>query len=362
MSEIFIGLMSGTSADAIDAAAVDFSAANGLALAATHSHPLSEELRARISDVSSGASDRLDDVMTLSVTLSKAYANCANTLITKLGGVTPRAIGSHGQTVRHRPQAGFTVQLGSGAIIATMTGIPTVADFRSTDIALGGQGAPLVPAFHQAVFNIPGKNRAIVNIGGIANITLLKSDHDTIGFDTGPGNTLLDHWYRIYQDGPWDEKGTWSTHGTVIESLLARMLDDPYFSQAAPKSTGLEYFNLEWLERHLSGDENPVDIQATLRALTAHSIAQAINQTCADIDGVFICGGGARNPALMQEIQAAMPVVDISTTGVLNMDPQWVEASAFAWLARQRIAQQPGNLPNATGASRLAILGSLYLP
>ena len=361
MSDLCIGLMSGTSCDGIDAAAVDF-AQHPPTLVDTHYEPYPTALKVAVQAVSDGSDDRLDDVMALSVSLSKAYANCANRLIAKLGGVIPRAIGSHGQTVRHRPEAGFTVQLGSGAIIAQMTDIPTVTDFRSMDIALGGQGAPLVPAFHNAVFRSTAEDRVIVNIGGIANLTLLKSGLDTIGFDTGPGNTLLDHWFRTHHDGAFDENGLWSSQGVVIESLLASMLDDPYFSKAAPKSTGLEYFNLKWLSGNLSGAEKPADVQATLRALTARSIAKAIDQTGADVDVVFICGGGARNSALIQEIQAVIPTVEISTTAALGIDPQWVEASAFAWLAHQRLAQQPGNLSSVTGASRLAILGSLYLP
>ena len=360
MSDISIGLMSGTSRDGVDAAAVDF-AESPPALIGTHSVPYPLTLRHDVQSVSEGSRDRLDDVMALSVSLAKAYAACANALIEKIG-VKPRVIGSHGQTVRHRPESGFTVQLGSGAIIAEMTGVPTVTDFRAMDIALGGEGAPLVPAFHQAVFSAPGERRAIVNIGGIANVTLLLADVAPRGFDTGPGNTLLDHWFRAHRDGDWDHKGQWSAQGQIIQPLLEAMLSDGYFRRAAPKSTGLEYFNMEWLSACLAGDEAPADVQATLRALTARSILRGIQDNATGVEAIYVCGGGAQNTALMQEIQSVASGYAVSTTGSLGIDPQWVEASAFAWLAHQRLEEKPGNLPSVTGAKRPAILGALYLP
>ena len=360
MSETFIGLMSGTSRDAIDAAALDISHSR-IALTATHSMPLPDELRALIAAVSDGTDDSLDSVMALSVDLSRAFAECANQLITKIAH-QPRAIGCHGQTVRHRPEKQFTVQLGNGAMIAQLTQSPTVTDFRSADIALGGQGAPLVPAFHRAVFASENENRAVVNIGGIANITILTQDGVVTGFDTGPGNTLLDAWYREHVGGEWDQDGRWSESGTIDESLVERMLADPYFSNAPPKSTGLEYFNRDWLTTFLSGNENPADVQACLRLLTAKSIALSIQNAEEIIDRVYLCGGGALNGALRRELRSALPDIEIATTETLGIDPKWVEASAFAWLAHRRIEDLPGNIPSVTGAAREAVLGALYLP
>lgn len=360
MSETFIGLMSGTSRDAIDAAALDISDSR-IILTATHSMPLTDELRALIAAVCDGTGDSLESVMTLSVDLSRAFAECANQLIAKIGH-QPRAIGCHGQTVRHRPEKQFTVQLGNGAMIAQLTQSPTVTDFRSADIALRGQGAPLVPAFHRAVFASENENRAVVNIGGIANITILTQDGVVTGFDTGPGNTLLDAWYREHAAGEWDEDGRWSESGTIDESLVERMLADPYFSTAPPKSTGLEYFNRDWLTAFLSGSENPADVQACLRLLTARSIALSIQNAEELIDRVYLCGGGALNGALRRELRSALPGIEIATTETLGIHPKWVEASAFAWLAHRRIEGLPGNIPSVTGAAREAVLGALYLP
>jgi anhydro-N-acetylmuramic acid kinase len=360
MTRAYIGLMSGTSADAIDGVAATFSTENTQILA-THSAPLSEPLQARIKQIVSGAADPLDEVMALDVDLALAFSDCAQQLIEQLQS-PPAAIGCHGQTVRHRPQRQFTVQLGRGAIIAAQTGVPTVVDFRSADIALGGQGAPLVPAFHQAVFGSDTEDRAILNIGGIANVTLLGQDGTVGGFDTGPGNTLMDFWHRQHQRGPWDDRGNWSRRGTVDEALLARCLADPYFALAPPKSTGLEYFNPDWLRSQLSGTETPADVQASLRALTARGASDAIRQHHRSARKVYLCGGGARNDALVDEFRSALPGVEIATTTILGIEPQWVEACAFAWLARQRIRQEPGNVPAVTGASRPAVLGALYNP
>lgn len=361
MSEIFIGLMSGTSADAIDAAAVDFSAANGLALAATHSHPLSEELRARISDVSSGALDQLDDVKQLEVDLSIEFSHCTQEIINLLND-KPVAIGCHGQTVRHRPELGFTVQLADGAIIAQSTQTPVVVDFRSADVALGGQGAPLVPAFHHEFFSSSSEDRAVVNIGGIANVTLLSSDGRVIGFDSGPGNTLMDRWIQLHQDNRWDHNGAWAKTGVVDEALLFSLQQDPYFSRKPPKSTGLEYFNLDWLNAFLKGDERPCDVQAALCALTAHAVTDDILEFLPEVKKIYLCGGGALNTQLKELIQTKIDRAEVSTTADLGVDPKWVEAIAFAWLARQRINLQTANLPEVTGAKKRSILGAVYLP
>ena len=360
MSPTFIGLMSGTSADAVDGAAVSFD--NGAVnIQATQSDPISLSLRERIIDIMRGRDDYLDSQAALDVDLSHAFADCAEKLIARLDAL-PQVIGCHGQTVRHRPEKGFTVQLGSGAIIAARTGVPTVTDFRSADIALGGQGAPLVPAFHQDLFGSAEEDRAIVNIGGIANVTLLPKNGEVTGFDTGPGNTLLDYWHREHHGGNWDIDGAWSLTGEVDQSLLKKLLSDEYFSRPAPKSTGLEYFSHEWLKKRLSGSERPRDIQATLRELTASAIADAITKRLAQVRTVYLCGGGAQNKALKDAICAVLPSASVSNTASLGIEPQWVEACAFAWLARQRWEGKPGNLPSVTGASRAAVLGTLHLP
>ncbi|MAF08704.1 MAG: anhydro-N-acetylmuramic acid kinase [Acidiferrobacteraceae bacterium] len=360
MAPTFIGLMSGTSADAVDGVAVSFD--NGAVnIQATQSDPISPSLRERITDIMRGRDDHLDAQAALDVDLSHAFADCAEKLIARLDAL-PQAIGCHGQTVRHRPEKGFTVQLGSGAFIATRTGVPTVTDFRSADIALGGQGAPLVPAFHQDLFGSDEEDRAIVNIGGIANVTLLPKDASVSGFDTGPGNTLLDYWYREHHEGDWDTDGAWSLTGKVDQALLKKLLSDKYFSQPAPKSTGLEYFSHEWLKGRLSGNEHPQDVQAMLRELTAATIADAITNRLAHARTVYLCGGGAQNKALKDAIRALLPNTDVTSTARLGIEPQWVEACAFAWLARQRLEGRPGNLPSVTGASRATVLGTLHQP
>ena len=360
MSPIFIGLMSGTSADAIDGVAVSFDQ-DEVRIHATQSDPLCATLRCRITDIMQGRNDDLDSVAALDIDLSNAFADCAVKLTAQLKA-SPLAIGCHGQTVRHRPERGFTAQLGSGAVIATRSGIPTVTDFRSADVALGGQGAPLVPVFHRNIFGSEEEDRAIVNIGGIANVTLLPNTGEVSGFDTGPGNTLLDLCYRRHQEGQWDTDGAWSLTGEVSQTLLARLLSDEYFSRPAPKSTGLEYFSPDWLGKNLTGDERPQDLQATLRELTAAGIATAINKELPKARAVYLCGGGARNSALKHAIDVLIPNAKVTSTMELGIGPEWVEACAFAWLARQRLEEKPGNLPSVTGASRMAVLGALHLP
>ena len=360
MSATFIGIMSGTSADAIDAAAVSFSDSQ-VKLHAVQSNPIEGALRQRITDIMQGCHDDLDSVAALDRDLGQAFSECATALMAKLD-TPPLAIGCHGQTVRHRPEQGFTVQLGAGAIIATRTGIPTIIDFRSSDIALGGQGAPLVPAFHKYIFGSEKEDRVIVNIGGIANITLLPKTSGVSGFDTGPGNTLLDNWYQEHQQGPWDTDGAWSRTGIADDTLLSRLRSDTFFEQSPPKSTGLEYFNLSWLRERLNGDERPEDVQATLRELTATGISDAVAKALPTAKTLYLCGGGAQNAALEASIQSWLSSVKVESTAKLGIDPMWVEACAFAWLARQRWERKAGSLPSVTGASRAAILGSLYLP
>ena len=369
MPELFIGTLSGTSVDGIDAALVRFSPAP--ALVATHSLKFPEALRQDLLALSVPGANEIDRLGQADVRLGKLFAQAVNELLPQ-AAVRPgeiAAIGSHGQTIRHRPGLAqpFTLQIGDPNIIATDTGIPVVADFRRKDLALGGQGAPLVPAFHDAVFRQPGTDRVIVNIGGIANLTVLPGNtaRPVLGFDTGPGNTLLDGWCRRCLNEPMDRDGAFAARGKAHPGLLAALLDDPYFSQPPPKSTGPEYFSADWLQRHLSaaGSLAPADVQATLLALTARNIADAIRQLPGlDRPAVYVCGGGAHNGALMRALQHNLPGSTVAPTDTLGVAGDWVEAMAFAWLARQRLHERAGNCPLVTGAARPGVLGGLWLP
>ena len=364
----YIGLMSGTSVDGIDAALVSIPPAGGFTLLATHQHPLPDTVRAAIQALILPGADEIDREGELDMELGQLFAEAATTLLKKsdIQASHIRAIGSHGQTIRHRPQTvhAFTRQIGNPSVIAELTGITTVADFRARDMAAGGQGAPLVPAFHAALFRKSGTNRAIVNIGGIANITWLAGDAraDVIGFDAGPGNTLLDLWTRQQLGRSYDKDGTWASGGKVLPELLARLLRDDYFSQRPPKSTGREHFHLEWVARHLAGSEAPQDVQATLAELSARSMADALRDLLPGApQEVYVCGGGAHNHDLLARLQNALGKAPLATTTALGLDPDWVEAAAFAWLAHQTLAGHPGNLPSVTGARRPVVLGGIYL-
>jgi anhydro-N-acetylmuramic acid kinase len=369
MSELFIGTLSGTSVDGIDAALVRFSPAP--ALVATHSLKFPEDLRSDLLALGVPGANEIDRLGQADVRLGHLFAQAVNELLRHVG-VAPgaiAAIGSHGQTIRHRPARAhpFTLQIGDPNVIAADTGIPVVADFRRKDLALGGQGAPLVPAFHDAVFRQPGTDRMIVNIGGIANVTVLPGNtaRPVLGFDTGPGNTLLDGWCRRCLNEPMDRDGAFAASGRPHPGLLAALLADPYFQQAPPKSTGPEYFSADWLQRHLAatGPLAPADVQATLLALTARSITDAIRQLPGlDRPAVYVCGGGAHNAALMRALQDNLPGSAVAPTDALGLPVDWIEAMAFAWLARQRLHEKPGNSPFVTGASRSAVLGGLWLP
>lgn len=369
MPELFIGTLSGTSVDGIDAALVRFSPAP--ALVAAHSLKFPEDLRQDLLALGVPGANEIDRLGQADVRLGRLFAQAVNELL-RQAGVAPgeiAAIGSHGQTIRHRPSlaAPFTLQIGDPNLIAADTGIPVVADFRRKDVALGGQGAPLVPAFHDAVFRQPGSDRVIVNIGGIANVTVLSGHaaRPVLGFDTGPGNTLLDGWCRRCLNEPMDRNGAFAASGRPHAGLLAALLADPYFNQAPPKSTGPEYFSAGWLQGHLAaaGNPAPADVQATLLGLTARSIADAIRQLPGlERPAVYVCGGGAHNGALMQALQADLPGSTVATTDALGLPVDWIEAMAFAWLARQRLHEKPGNSPFVTGASRPAVLGGLWLP
>ena len=363
----YIGLMSGTSVDGIDAALVSIPVNGQFALLATHQHPFPVAVRAAIQALMQPGPDEIEREGELDVQLGHLFAEAANTLLAKSGvsAASIRAIGSHGQTIRHCPHAThpFTRQIGNPSVIAEETGITTVADFRARDLAAGGEGAPLVPAFHHWLFRKPGVNRAIVNIGGIANITWLPATESNavLGFDTGPGNTLLDLWITRHRNQPYDRDGAWAASGRVQKDLLARLMEDDYFAKAPPKSSGREHFNLAWLEQQLVGKPAPEDIQATLTELTAASIAQGLALLPEKIGELYVCGGGSHNRHLLAHLCALLPGIPVATTETLGLDPDWVEATAFAWLAHQTLAGHAGNLPSVTGARHAALLGGIYL-
>ncbi len=367
MSEgIFIGLMSGTSLDGIDAVAVRFAPA--FELLGTHSEPLPPTLRAEILALCQPGDNEIERLAALDPALGRLFATAANQLLQRSGLKADQvsAIGSHGQTVRHRPGRHYSLQIGDPNLIAELTGITTIADFRRRDMAAGGQGAPLVPAFHAALFRCSRQDRVLLNIGGMANLTWLPADHNIAvrGFDTGPGNVLLDGWIAHHRGLAYDAGGDWARSGQVIPELLQRMLALPFFQAPPPKSTGREQFNLAWLQQQLAqlGRHcDAADVQATLLELTARSAADAIRQqAAAEQLGVYLCGGGSHNGALRQRLAALLQPASVETTCALGLDPDWVEAVAFAWLACRTRAQQCGNLPAVTGASGPRILGGIY--
>ncbi len=365
----YIGLMSGTSADAIDAVVASIPAEGAFTLVASHSHPIPPATRQAIHTLTVPGPDEVDHLGSLHTELGELFAEAALTVLGKSGlkAGDIRAIGSHGQTIRHRPATRhpFSLQIGNPSVIAERTRIATVADFRARDIAAGGQGAPLVPAFHREVFHAPGRNRAIVNIGGIANVTFLPADtsEPVIGFDTGPGNTLLDAWARRHLGKERDDGGRWAADGTLSAGLLEWLQADAYFAAPPPKSTGREHFNLAWLEAALAtlpGLPLPQDVQATLLRLTARSIARALDCFLPKIDEIYVCGGGSHNAALLKALGDEAAGIPVHTTEALGVHPDWVEACAFAWLAHRTLAGKSGNLPSVTGAHRPVILGGIY--
>ncbi|MCW8828524.1 MAG: anhydro-N-acetylmuramic acid kinase [Gammaproteobacteria bacterium] len=365
MSEYYVGLMSGTSMDALDAVLVDFTE-NPPRLAATLSRPLPPTLRARLLDLSSAADNEIERGALADQQLGRFSAETVEQLLESAAVASQRvkAIGSHGQTIRHAPDASppYTVQIGDGNTIAQLTGITTIADFRRRDMVVGGQGAPLVPAFHNALYRDGRCERVILNIGGMANISILPADggQPVRGFDTGPGNILLDSWCQLQQGEPFDVDGRWAASGQLNSELLQRLLNDPYFRLAPPKSTGREYFNHNWLEARLHHSLPTEDIQATLVELTVRSIAEAIHQYSPASEEVVVCGGGAYNGYLMQRLAANLSGVRVESSAAKGIEPRWIEAMAFAWLARRTLRQLPGNLPAVTGASEAVILGAIY--
>ncbi|MDH3990176.1 MAG: anhydro-N-acetylmuramic acid kinase [Gammaproteobacteria bacterium] len=365
----YIGLMSGTSMDGIDAALVAFGD-HECEVKATQAVDYPKDLRDELLTASrQPAQCTVDKIGQLDRWIGECFRDATLQLL-KNANVDSRsvvAIGSHGQTLRHQPRGArpFTLQIGDPNIIASGTGITTVGDFRRRDLAVGGEGAPLAPAFHRWLFADTDKSRAVLNIGGIANVTMLSNTTDrVIGFDTGPGNTLLDGWIRANLDKPFDSDGGWSRSGAVNEPLLGQMLADPYFDQPPPKSTGFEYFNGGWTRSRLAslgGLTIPAaDIQATLAELSARTIATSILKFAPDIDEVLVCGGGIHNADLMQRLRGYLTGAQVSSTDLYGLHPDWVEAAAFAWLAKRRLEGKTGNLPEVTGASRAAVLGAIY--
>jgi anhydro-N-acetylmuramic acid kinase len=367
MAELFIGLISGTSMDGVDAALLDCSTAQPHVIA-TYAGSYPPGLRRQLDAALLLEDPPAADLGALDVAVGEAFASTATTLL-KNAGFTPgdiTAIGSHGQTIRHEPNAPapYSLQIGAPGTISRLTGIDVVADFRTADIAAGGQGAPLVPAFHKAVFTDVGETRVILNIGGIANITILPdtgSEQPVSGFDTGPGNTLMDIWATRHLATRMDTDGHWAAAGHVNTELLEALLLDPYFRQAPPKSTGREYFNAGWLSAHTENSGvSAQDVQATLCELSARSIAQDILGHAASATRILVCGGGVHNPQLMNRLAACLPGITVESTAEYGLDPDWVEAAAFAWLAQRHMDAIPGNIPEVTGACQAVVLGRLF--
>ncbi|MDF2178521.1 anhydro-N-acetylmuramic acid kinase [Aliiglaciecola sp. CAU 1673] len=364
MSELYIGLMSGTSMDGVDGALVAFHQGRP-EVKDFISLPYPKALLQQLHALCQPGEDEINRLGNADRAVSAAFSQVVLTLLerNKLSASQIAAIGSHGQTIRHHPQGktGFTLQIGDPNSLAVATNIRVIADFRRKDVALGGQGAPLVPAFHHAVFANPGAARAVVNIGGIANISYLGPDDQVSGWDTGPGNCLMDAWIRRQKELAYDKDGAWAAQGEVDEPLLKELLAHPYFASPPPKSTGRELFNLGWLDSVIASQGHsisPVDVQATLLALTTSSLADSLRPLNAE--HIYLCGGGAHNSTLRQALGAALPDCRVEDTAALNIHPDTVEAAAFAWLAWCFDHKQPGNLPGVTGAARKAVLGALY--
>ncbi len=353
--------MSGTSLDGVDAALVDLSSQQPK-LIATHYLAYPATLQTALLALHQAGSDELHQSQLISQQLAHLYATATAELLQKshFQAAQIRAIGCHGQTIRHRPDHGYTIQLGNAALLAELSGIAVVSDFRSRDIAAGGQGAPLVPAFHHQVLRHASVHRVIVNIGGISNLSNLPPQHATTGFDCGPGNLLMDAWIHAQRGQLFDEGGKWAASGSVIPALLKTLLNEPFFNAAPPKSSGRDLFSMAWLRSKLTGDEAPADVQATLLALTSYSIAQAILQFCVGAQEVYLCGGGAHNHALIQQLTVALPDCRILLTDELGIGVDWMEAIAFAWLAQQTFMGKSANLPEVTGARHHCVLGAIY--
>ncbi|MEO8467896.1 MAG: anhydro-N-acetylmuramic acid kinase [Gammaproteobacteria bacterium] len=365
MNELYLGMISGTSIDGVDAVLVDLGD-HGCRVIEAATTPFPPRLLARVRRMVEVPQTELRELGALDHAVGAFFAGCAVDLIARAGVEREAvyAIGHHGQTIFHEPSGNepFSMQIGDPNVVAATTGISTVADFRRFDMAIGGQGAPLVPAFHAWCFGAPSEARAVVNIGGIANITALQPSHTATGFDTGPGNTLLDLWVHRHRGADYDRDGAWAASGNVDAALLATLLTEPYFSAAAPKSTGRELFNMKWLDAHLSRHfaTAPADVQATLAELTARTICTSVHSALGECRRLIVCGGGAHNKDLMTRLKRVSGI-SVETTAEFGIAPDWVEGAAFAWLARARLRGEAGNVPTVTGARRFAILGGVYL-
>ena len=373
MTSIYIGVMTGTSMDGVDLVAASF---DPLHLHATLTIPFEPELRDELMALTLPDDNEIDRMGKADVTLAKLIGHGINELIEKnhLDRSQIKAIGSHGQTIRHRPEHGFTLQIGDPNIITEITKIPVISDFRRRDMAAGGQGAPLVPAFHQAIFQHSSIHRVILNLGGIANVSLLPAGRpeDVYGFDTGPANILMDAWCERYTGHPYDENVNWAAYGHPIRGLLERLQAHEFFSKEPPKSTGREDFNIDWLDDQLADwrndeleydelEDTPENVQATLLKLTTRAIKKAIYRSDLDTGEVYVCGGGAYNSHLLEQLRWRLRKHNwsVQSTSVLGLSPTWVEATAFAWLAMRFMTQQSGNLPSVTGAEGFRVLGTM---
>ncbi|MFT4267986.1 MAG: anhydro-N-acetylmuramic acid kinase [Xenophilus sp.] len=370
MTQLFIGLMSGTSLDGVDGVLAELGDGH-IAVRAHAARPLAPALRGELLALNTpGGPDELHRAALAANGLVRVCAEVVSALLhpTGLPPAAVRAIGAHGQTVRHRPGefdgTGYTLQLNNPALLAELTGIDVVADLRSRDVAAGGQGAPLVPAFHAALFARGSEGGvAVLNLGGIANLSLLPSGGDAVqGFDCGPANALMDHWCQRHTGAPHDAGGAWAAGGRVLPELLARLLAEPYFARPAPKSTGRDLFHPGWLAARLgdAASADPRDVQATLAELTARTCADHLRRHGAGLPRLIVCGGGAFNVHLMQRLAALLPGVAVESSAAHGLPPQQVEAAAFAWLAWRRLSRAPGNLPGVTGAAGPRILGAVY--
>ncbi|MFO1336915.1 MAG: anhydro-N-acetylmuramic acid kinase [Burkholderiaceae bacterium] len=372
---LFIGLMSGTSLDGVDGVVARFSddpAAHDTEVLAHAHRPFDDALRAELLALNRSGADEIHRAALAANALARVQAEVVRALLSDTGlrAGAVDAIGSHGQTLRHRPGefdgTGYTVQINQPALLAELAGIPVVADFRSRDVAAGGQGAPLVPAFHAQVFSLPGTPRAVLNLGGIGNLTLLPAQGDPAGrvrgFDCGPGNALLDHWVARHRGQPFDDGGSWAAGGQVHGGLLAALLAEPFLQRPPPKSTGRDLFNPGWLADRLAphADVPAQDVQATLAEFTARAAADALRREAPATTDLRVCGGGALNAHLMARLAALLPGVRVGSTAEAGLPPLQVEAAAFAWLARACLLGQAGNRPEATGARGPRVLGAVY--